>query len=458
MSHMSDASQAQSQDEKLNFKQILPIFIIVLVDILGLTVILPLLPLYAAAFGADAIAVGALSAAYPLLQLVGSPLLGGLSDRVGRRPVLLVSQIGTFIGFLILGFANTLPLLFLARIIDGFTGGNIVVAQAAITDSTTARTRAQGLGLIGAAFGIGFTLGPAIAGVALVLTDNNYTVPAFIAAGFSLLSILLTAFWFKETLPEERRGQSKGNGTGGNIVGRSLSALRNPLIGGLLLLMFMQQLVFGGVETLLSLFTFARLGMNGASNTLLFLFIGIILVFVQGKYIGPLSRRFGERKLIYAGALLLGLGVVFTAVTPEVPVPWYSRADMLDELAHGTSMTVNVPLPPDDQVGWLGFVWIAVSLIPVTIGGGLISPSINSLITRRSPSSEAGQVLGVSSSLLSLANAITPLIGGALFQFFGSTAPFLVGGLLMLALALWAMRSIGPGPEEQTMQPVHSAA
>lgn len=448
MSHTTDTAQPQPLDEKLDFKRILPIFIIVLVDILGLTVILPLLPLYAAAFGADAIAVGALSAAYPLLQLVGSPLLGGLSDRVGRRPVLLVSQIGTFVGFLILGFANTLPLLFLARIIDGFTGGNIVVAQAAITDSTTARTRAQGLGLIGAAFGIGFTLGPAIAGVALVLTDNNYTVPAFIAAGFSLLSILLTAFWFKETLPEERRGQSQDKGTG-NLIGRSLSALRNPLIGSLLLLMFMQQLVFGGVETLLSLFTFARLGMNGASNTLLFLFIGIILVFVQGKYIGPLSRRFGERKLIYAGALLLGLGVVLTAVTPEVPVPWYSRTEMLAELARGTSMTVNVPLPPDNNVGWLGFIWIAISLVPVTIGGGLISPSINSLITRRSPSSEAGQVLGVSSSLLSLANAITPLIGGALFQFFGSTAPFLIGGLAMLGLAYWAMRTIGPGPEEQ---------
>jgi DHA1 family tetracycline resistance protein-like MFS transporter len=447
MSHTTDTAQPQPLDEKLDFKRILPIFIIVLVDILGLTVIIPLLPLYATAFGANAIVVGALSAVYPLLQLVGSPLLGGLSDRLGRKPVLIVSQIGTFIGFLVLGFAHTLPLLFLARVIDGFTGGNIVVAQAAITDSTTERTRAQGLGLVGAAFGIGFTLGPAIAGIALVLTDNNYTVPAFIAAGFSLLSILLTAFWFKETLPEEKRGQHRANAHG-NLAVRALRALRNPLIGSLLLLIFMQQLVFGGVETLLALFTFARLGMNGASNTLLFLFIGIILVFVQGKYIGPLSRRFGERKLIYAGALLLGVGVVLMSITPEVPVPWYSRTEMLAELARGTS-TVNVPLPSDSHIGWLGLVWIAVSLVPVTIGAGLISPSINSLITRRSSRIETGQVLGVSSGLVSLANAITPLIGGALFQFFGSTAPFLIGGLAMLGLAYWAVRTIGPGPEEQ---------
>ena len=443
------AAEPQSSSEKLDFKRILPIFIIVLVDILGLTVIIPLLPLYATAFGANAIVIGALGTAYPLLQLVGSPLLGGLSDRLGRRPVLLVSQIGTLIGFLVLGFANSLPLLFLARIIDGFTGGNIVVAQAAITDSTTPRTRAQGLGLIGAAFGIGFTLGPAIAGIALVATNNNYAVPAFIAAGFSLISILLTAFWFKETLPEGQRGQNRPKASG-NIASRSLRALRNPLIGGLLLLMFMQQLVFGGVETLLALFTFARLGMNAAGNTLLFLFIGVILVFVQGKYIGPLSRRFGERKLIFAGAVLLGIGVVLTAITPEVPVPWYSRAEMLNELAQGTSTSINVPLPPDNNLGWLGFIWICVSLVPVTIGGGLISPSINSLITRRSSSGEIGEVLGVSSALYSLANAISPLIGGTVFQFLGSTAPFLMGGFAMLALAYWAMRAIKPGPEEHT--------
>ena len=442
------AGGAPSVPEKLDFKRILPIFIIVLVDILGLTVIIPLLPLYATAFGADAVVIGALGTAYPLFQLVGSPLLGGLSDRLGRKPVLVFSQIGTFLGFLILGFSNTLALLFLARIVDGFTGGNIVVAQAAITDSTTERTRAQGLGLIGAAFGLGFTIGPAIAGIALVLSNNNYAVPAFIAAGFSLISILLTVFWFKETLPESRRGKHR-TPAAGSIVNRALAALRDPRIGGLLLLMFMQQLIFGGFEQLLSLFTLMRLGMNAAGNTLLFLLIGVVLVLVQGKYIGPLSRRFGERKLIYAGAALLGVGLILTALSPNVTVPWYSRAELVQEMEHGTTDTINIALPADGNGGWLGFAWIALSLVPVTIGAGLLGPSINSLITRRASSEEAGKVLGVSSALRSAANAITPLMGGTIFQFLGSTAPFLVGGLAMVGLAYWSTRAIRPGPEEQ---------
>ena len=442
------AGGAPSVPEKLDFKRILPIFIIVLVDILGLTVIIPLLPLYATAFGADAVVIGALGTAYPLFQLIGSPLLGGLSDRLGRKPVLVFSQIGTFLGFLILGFSNTLALLFLARIVDGFTGGNIVVAQAAITDSTTERTRTQGLGLIGAAFGLGFVIGPAISGIALAATGNDYRVPAFIAAGFSLLSILLTAVWFKETLPESRRGKHR-TPAAGSIVNRALAALRDPRIGGLLLLMFMQQLIFGGFEQLLSLFTLMRLGMNAAGNTLLFLLIGVVLVLVQGKYIGPLSRRFGERKLIYAGAALLGVGLILTALSPNVTVPWYSRAELVQEMEHGTTDTINIALPADGNGGWLGFAWIALSLVPVTIGAGLLGPSINSLITRRASSEEAGKVLGVSSALRSAANAITPLMGGTIFQFLGSTAPFLVGGLAMVGLAYWSTRAIRPGPEEE---------
>ena len=143
------------------------------------------------------------------MQFIGAPILGRLSDRYGRKPVLLISQIGTLIGFLLLGLANTLWMLFLARIIDGISGANISTAQAAITDSTTEKTRTQGLGLLGAAFGLGFVVGPMIAFVSLAASGNNYHVPAFVAAGFSLISILLTWFWLPETLPAERRGQSQ---------------------------------------------------------------------------------------------------------------------------------------------------------------------------------------------------------------------------------------------------------
>lgn len=443
--------------DKLDFKRILPIFVIVLVDLLGLTIIIPLLPLYAAAFRADPFTIGLLGTAYPFMQLIGSPILGGLSDRYGRKPVLLVSQIGTFIGFLLLGFAGNLSLLFLSRIIDGISGANIVVAQAAMTDSTTERTRAQGLGLIGAAFGLGFTIGPAIAGISLWLSNNDYRVPAFVAAAFSLLSVILTTIWFKETLPVEKRGQSTEKR--GNILNRITTAVANPAIGILLILMFMQQLVFGGFENLLPLFTLSRLGLNGSGNALIFVFVGVILVIVQGKYIGPWSRKYGERKLIYVGLGLLALGLILTAVTPTQPAPWYSKEEILAEMQVDpttTSTELEIPLPEDGNNGWVGLAWILVAMIPASIGGGMLSPAINSLITRRVGGKDVGGTLGVSSALVSAANTVTPLVGGAIFQFLGSTAPFLLGGLALLLLLLIATRKLVPGAEETTPAPASS--
>lgn len=443
-------AETQPQD-KLNFKRVLPIFVIVLIDLLGLTIIIPLLPLYAASFGTDPFMIGVLQTAYPLMQLVGAPILGGLSDRFGRKPVLLVSQLGTFIGFLLLGFAGSLPLLFLSRIIDGVSGANIVAAQAAITDSTTERTRAQGLGLIGAAFGLGFTVGPAIAGIALVFSHNNYHFPAFIAAGFSLLSILLTFFWFHETLPEDQRGVKREQQD--NVVSNLIKSLRLPLVGLLLVLMFMQQLVFGGLESLLALFTLSRLGINAAGNAILFVFVGIILVMVQGKYIGPLSRRFGERRLIYLGLACLGLGLILTALTPSQPVPWYSRTEIVQELTESTTTVNNiaVPLPGDSDVGWLGLGWLLVAMIPTSVGAGVLSPSINSLITQRVSKADVGGALGISSSLTSAANAITPLLGGALFQFVGTSAPFLIGGAVLVGLLVFAIQRIPPQTGEMPL-------
>src|SRR3990172_11845072 len=191
-----------SSNEKLDFKRILPILVIVLVDLMGLSIIIPLLPLFAARFGSSPLTIGILQAAYPLMQFVGAPILGRLSDRFGRKPVLFTSQIGTLAGFILLGFANTLWLLFLSRIIDGLSGANISTAQAAIADSTNEKTRTQGLRLVGAAFGVGFILGPIIAFIVLAASGQNYQAVAFTAAFFSLVSILLTSFWFKETLTE----------------------------------------------------------------------------------------------------------------------------------------------------------------------------------------------------------------------------------------------------------------
>lgn len=453
------SSDARPVGEKLDFKKILPIFIIVLIDLLGLTVIIPLLPLYAASFSATPLLIGVIGAAYPVFQFVGAPFLGRLSDRYGRRPILLISQVGTLIGFLVLGFANTIWMLLLSRLIDGLSGANISTAQAAITDSTTEKTRTQGLGLLGAAFGLGFVVGPIIAFVSLSLSGNNFHVPAFIAAGFSLISILLTWFWLPETLPAEKRSQVSGaDGKPGLSFTALLKALAHPEVGLLLILMFAQQVAFGGFEQLFSLFSLSRLGLNASGNAIIFVFVGIIVVAVQGGFIGPWSRRFGDRKLIYAGLALLTVGLVLTALTPRQPMPSYSKAALEAQLAasgsfrtheNPTTRDIAIDLPPDDHKGWLGMLVALIAMIPTSIGGGMLQPSINSLITKRVEPGEVGGMLGISAALLSGANAVAPLLGGMIFQFVGTSAPFLAGALLLALLLVFALRRIQPGREEQ---------
>lgn len=441
------AAQAAPAGEKLDFKRVLPIFVIVLIDLLGLTIIIPLLPLYAAAFGASAFMVGTLGAAYPVMQFVGAPLLGRLSDRYGRRPVLIISQIGTFIGFILLGVANTLWLLFLSRLIDGLSGANIATAQAAITDSTTEKTRTQGLGLIGAAFGLGFIVGPVIAFAVLAISDNNYSLVAYTAAFFSLISILLTTFWFKETLPVEKRGQTTKTGVG---FGAMLAALKRPQVGFLLALMFMQQFAFGGFEQLLSLFTLNRLGMNASSNAALFVFAGVIIVVVQGGMVGRWSRKYGDRWLIFMGLLTVGVGLVLAALTPARPVPWYSREAVVQELSLDQNQPGQTPpvediqigLPDDANKSWIGLAWLMVAIVPIAIGGGVLQPSINSLITQKVGKDEIGGTLGISAAFLSASNALTPVILGAFFEWLGASSPFLIGGVILLALWVGARKKL----------------
>ncbi len=447
-------NQPTAQDEKLNFKKILPIFIIVLIDLLGLTIIIPLLPLYATKFGANPFVIGILGAAYPIMQFIGAPFLGRLSDRYGRKPILIISQIGTLIGFLFLGFANSLAILFISRIIDGISGANIATAQAAISDSTTEKTRTQGLGLIGAAFGLGFIIGPVIAFVSLALSGNNYQVPAFVAAVFSTASILLTTFWFEETHPESARTQAQNKNT--FSFNAMLEAIRHPAIGLLLLLIFSQQLAFGGFEQILSLFTLNRLGLNASGNAVIFVFVGVVVVAVQGGLIGKWSRKYGDLRLVYTGLALLAVGLTAIGLTPHQPVPWYSQSALAEELSTSRDLpgetpptqNIGIELPDDTNVGWLGLAWILVAMIPTGIGGGILQPAINSLITKRIDPSQIGGTLGISSAFLSGANALAPLIGGAIFQAFGATAPFIVWGIFMAILLLLALRQIKPGKEE----------
>lgn len=448
-----DRNKPATDSERLDFKRVLPIFVIVFVDLLGLTIIIPLLNPYAIRYGASPFMIGLLAATYPLLQFIGAPILGRLSDRYGRRPILIISQFGTLVGFLMLGFADTLWLIFLSRAIDGISGANIATAQAAISDVTTPKTRTQGLGLIGAAFGLGFIIGPALAGTALLLTDNNYSAPAFMAAIFSFLSIILTVVLFKETLPAERRGQGAGRPSRG--FGAMGKALRHPAVGLLLLLIFVKQVAFGGFEQLLALFTFGRLGLNAVGNTLVFVFVGLIVVTVQAVLVGRWSRRYGDRRVIYAGFALLATGFLAMAFTPRQPPPWYSEAAIREEMANPSAriegpaiVSENAVPPPDDNTGWLGLLWLLAAMVPVAIGGGVLQPSINSLITKRVSPMEIGGMLGISAAFLSLANVVAPLLGGAVFQLAGATVLFLLWSVMMGTLFVLARRRLRPAPEE----------
>jgi DHA1 family tetracycline resistance protein-like MFS transporter len=392
------------------------------------------------------------------MQFFGAPFLGSISDRFGRKPILVISQFGTLLGFILLGFANSLVLLFISRIIDGISGANIATAQAAISDSTTEKTRTQGLGLIGAAFGLGFIIGPVLAFVSLAVSNNNYHVPAFVAAFFSAVSIILTSFWFKETLPPEKRG--KGSMSANHSFGAMLKAVSHPAVGILLVLMFAQQLAFGGFEQLLALFTLNRLGLNASGNAMVFVFVGFIIVAVQGGLIGRWSRKYGDRRLIFAGLGLLAVGLTLVGLTPKQPVPWYSRAELESELTAEidgggeqlAGQEISVPIPDDDNNGWFGLVWILAVMIPVAVGGGILHPAINSLITKRTDPGEVGGMLGISAAFFSGANALAPLIGGAVFQAFGSTSPFTLWGLTMGLLFFVAIRFVQPGRETAAVE------
>ncbi len=427
--------------KRLTYERVMPLFALTFVDVLGLTVILPLLHLYALAYQATPLQIGLVAAAFPLAQMVGVPIMGALSDRYGRKPILMISQISTFVGFLMLAAAGSLEMVILSRIVDGLFGANLATAQAAITDMTDDETRAQGLGLTGAAFGLGFLFGPAISLITLEFS-NSLAIPALIAACYSFVSILLTYFGFKETLPPANRVQTLRRSF--NLF-EGWGLLRRSRINVLLMLMFFQQVAFYAFETLLGLFTLSRLGLLGQGNSLIFIYVGVILVYAQVRLIGRWRRRYGERRLVLIALGALAAGLLLIAFTPAQPQPFYIERQVeasLRELAPSATEAIigaiPVQLPDESQRGLGGLLWFLIAAIPLTIGAGLIRPALNSLMVKWTAAGDAGAILGVSTSVVSLANAVAPLIGGWLFQTQGVTAPFALGGAVMLILLLIA--------------------
>ena len=443
---MSEAVPETPSPEGLSFNRVAPIFALTLVDVLGLTVILPLLHLYAIQFGASPLQIGLVAATFPLSQLVGVPVMGALSDRYGRKPLLLISQITTCISFIMLAFAGSLEMVILSRVVDGLFGANLSTAQAAITDVTDESNRARGLGLTGAAFGIGFIFGPIISLVALEV-GGSLAIPALTAAVYSFISILLTLFVFKETLPTEKRGKTRH----GRVI--SLTTLAKYLgmshVRVLLVLLFAEQFIFFGFEAFMGTFTLSKLGFLGQGNAILFLIIGTILVTVQVRYIGKWVMRYGERNLLIAALFLLSIGLFLVATTPTQPHPIYVQVNVAYDLSKqsvGSTQAIfgdlSISLPSNGQNGIVGVLWFIVALVPLSIGASLVRPNANSLLTKLVSSEEFGSILGISASVVSFANALAPIVCGFLFQQLGASAPFWLGAVGMALLAIVSQRLI----------------
>ena len=418
--------------QSISFRQLLPILTIVFVDSMGFTIVLPVVPFYALAFGAPPSAVGLLIMVYALAQFVFAPILGGLSDRYGRKVILTVAQIGTFASLLLMGFAWALPVLFIARLLDGITGANMSTVQSAISDMSTKEDRARGLGLVGAASGLGFVLGPMVGGLALRFAGNNYAAPAFVGAAFAFLSILLTAFLFRETLPKHKRTEPKKRVP----VYRSLiEGLQSPQLGPLYLFVFAAQFIFGMFTSVFSLFTLNRIGFNSVNNAIFFGTFGVMLMLMQGVFVGRWVKRFGEYRVLVLSFVMASIGFGIAAFTPQQAVPWYSESAMIAELTQFGSASIDLSLLPSEVgAGWFGFLIILIGLLPGPLGFTLQLPTINTLITKRTDPAEVGQALGLSASFVGAGTVAGPLLGGWLFESIAPGAPFAISSVLSVVI------------------------
>jgi DHA1 family tetracycline resistance protein-like MFS transporter len=388
-------------------KRLVIIFLIVFVDLLGFSLILPLLPFYAETFDATPFQVGLLVASYAAAQLLGAPFLGRLSDRFGRRPVLLISLLGTFIGFLILGFANSLWMLFVSRLLDGFTGGNISVAQAYITDITDEENRAKGLGLLGAAFGLGFIIGPAVGGT---LSVYGFGTPAFLAAGLSLISIMGVIFLLPESLSEEARTALAAKKDREFRFKNLWNTLTRPRVGPLLQVRFFYGLAFATFQTIFPLYAQYKLGLDAQGTGYILTYVGILIVFVQGFLVGWLAARFDEYRLIFWALVLMSLTLLAWSVTPNLSV-------------------------------------LLIILAPLAVAAGILNTLLNSTLSKAVYPEEVGGTLGLSASLESLTRVVSPSAGGYLLGSLGTWAPGIASGIIMLWTLSYAWRRLILNPD-----------
>lgn len=382
----------------MNKKPIFVIFLTVFMDLVGFGLIIPLNPYLAREFGASALEVGLLMTIFSLCQFVFAPFWGQLSDRYGRRPIILTTVLGTAMAHLLFANSSTLLGLFLARALAGFFGGNISVAMAAIADITPPEERTKGMGIIGAAFGLGFILGPFLGGILGDLGPHISSAPPFgenfaalVASGLSLVNFLLAYRIFPETRPAV------------GVLAREKSSrllllwenLRRPVVSTLLLAYFCSGLAMAHMEASLFLVVQDRFAWTLTQASLGFAYVGVVLAFTQGFLIRRLLKRMGERSLAMLGLFLMGVGFFGIAFAGTIPV-------------------------------------IAVAVTSLGIGNGLLTPSLTGAISLLTKAEHQGRTMGVSQSVAALARILGPASGGWLYAHMGSAMPFNIAAALAI--------------------------
>ena len=362
------------------------IFVTVFIDLLGFGIIIPLLPFYAESFGASAFKIGLLGTSFSLMQFLFSPVWGRWSDRVGRKPIILVGLLGSCLSYLGLALAPSLTFLFISRIVGGIAGANIPTAQAYVADVTTPENRAKGMGMVGAAFGLGFIFGPAIGGV---LSRISPQTPMWFASALCLANFV--AAWF--LLPESRSVSALTKTLGRMEAFRH--AAKQPTLLLLLSLFFLVTLAFSGFEATFAIFSEAKFGFTASTIGFVFAFIGVVLALVQGVLVGKVVKIIGERRLIPLAIFAIALGIGL------IPFVW------------------NVPT----LLGALGLL---------ALGMGFNNPSLTSMVSRLADPDDQGGILGLAASLSSLGRVVGPAWGGYLYDAYGMTTPYVSAATLML--------------------------
>lgn len=369
------------------------IFITILLDVMGAGVMMPVVPYIVRPYSADALTIGLLAVSFSIAQFFASPLLGAVSDRHGRRPVLILSMFGASLGYALFGIGGALWMFFVSRVVAGFTGGSLTAAQAYIADVSGPEDRAKNFGLVGAAFGIGFIVGPSVGGA---LAKVSLTAPAWAAGGLALATAVFGWYALPESLaPELRRPHPLHLGDF-NPFSLLLRALQTPRLKALFAGVFLTRFAMMGLQTNFAVYTLNRFQYTPAQNAVVFSVLGATATFVQGFLIRRLTLRYTDRQLLLTGLAIMVVGMGAVAAVP---------------------------------VGWM----LSPAICVLAFGSGLATPTMQSLVSSAGTAEEQGMLFGANGAITSLTAILGPAYAGAVFDHLAYTAPYWTGAVLLAA-------------------------